>query len=82
MITANATLRGYRLSALSRPGERTVVTICTSDYHIVAEYYVPTTDPKEAIRQIVRDEGRVVLGQVPGRMSAWDDIDHIENQWK
>lgn len=81
MATANATLRGYKLSALSRMNKKTVVTISTPDYHIVAEYFVAVTDPKEAIRQVVRSEGRAVLEQVPGYLSVSDDIDHLDGQW-
>ena len=81
MATANATLRGYRISAVSRRNDTSVVTIRTPDYRIVAEYTVDEDNPKEAIRQVVRNKGRAALEQVPGYLSVADDIDHINAQW-
>lgn len=78
--TANATLRGYHLSAISRPTGSTV-TIRTPDYHIVAEYAIFVADPREAIREVVRQKGRDSLDQIPGYLTISDDLDAVNGQW-
>lgn len=82
MASANATLRGYRISAASRRNDVSVVTIRTPDYRIAAEYTVDESDPREAIREVVRQAGRAALDQIPGYLSVGDDLDALAAQWR